>query len=211
MNSNELDTEVVKDFWKDRATFDTNRWTPGEIVEFEINTLTPLAENTNRIADIGSGTGDLSRTLAGTEKTLVAVDFIDSYERVFDQENHTFVVAQATDIPSDLGQFGLILLMGVVTYLSDTEELSTYQQCANLLASGGKLYVKHQCSRGEEFIVNGWSEELASEYSARYPSYDSELNKLHSLFEQVDVVEYPNEFNKWDTSFHVAFICSNPK
>lgn len=211
MSQNQLDTDVVKSFWTERANFSSNRWTSGDLVKYENELLLPLTKTAKRIADIGSGTGDLSRELAGTEKELVAVDFVGKFGSVFDQENHTFIEAPATNLPPDLGKFEVVLLMGVITYLDDSEENNAYAECARLLADNGTLFLKHQCSSSDEFIVNGWSDDLGAAYSARYPSFEAELEKLQQLFGAIEVVKYPEQFNKWDTSFHVAFICSDPK
>ena len=166
--------------------------------------------NDNRklsILDLGSGSGSLSRHLTKPNDTLTAVDFESSFERFFLQEpRYNFIHCEVDKFISPQ-KYDLILLFGVVTYLNLQEEDVTYQNMKSMLSHDGLVVVKNQCSDSEEFIFNGFSKELGTNYSARYPSSFEQRDRLLRQFDQVEILEYPSWSKKYPNSNHVMFIC----
>lgn len=210
MVQDRINADVVRDFWSQKAKSSSNRWTSSAMLDYEIALLEPFANVAESILDLGSGTGDLSRAIVGDKSTLTAVDYIPDFARAFSDSNHEFICSTVSNY-TDSRRFGLILLMGVITCIDIDEEIRTYDNCAELIAANGTLVVKNQCAVEEEIVFNGVSEKLGSEYSARYPNWEEQLGHLSQRFAGVEVVRYPAELNPWPNSFHVAFICKEPR
>jgi trans-aconitate methyltransferase len=206
----QLDQSVARQFWAHKASEGENRWTPEGMLEFEIQLASTAAPHAERILDLGCGFGTLSRRLTPPQGQLVAVDWEPQYRAAFTETNQTFIERRVTEFTS-FSAFDLVLLFGVVTFLSEDEETALYSRIGELLSNRGAALIKNQCSRAEEFSFCGYSESLGAEYSGRYPNAVQQQTRLLSRFHEVDAVEYPQEFNPWPNSFHIAFICRRPR
>ncbi len=67
--------------------------------------------------------------------------------------------------------------------------------------------MKNQCSRGDDLLVDRWSDVFEQRYVGRYPSVEGQRCRLADVFDDVAVLPYPAELNPWPDSHHVAFIC----
>lgn len=206
MSDGGLNRDAIRAFWAERARLPTTRWTPSEMLEFELGLLAPLAASATSVLDLGSGHGELSRLVAGGTRRLVAIDWEPAFARSFDRPNEQFCEALVTEF-STSDRFDLVLLFGVVTSLEVEEENSLYRRMASWLAPRGTAVVKNQCSVGEAFVVDTYSEALTARYSGRYPSEAEQLARIQQNFASVEVVHYPPELNRWENSRHVAFVC----
>jgi len=200
----DVDLEVVREFWASKAQEDDNRWTSVALLEWEkgfVGSLMPPGPV--NILDLGCGHGALSRAICRDGDQLTGVDQEPGFFRSFD--GHRFVVSDAQGFDSD-DRFDLILLFGVITCVDRDSEKAIYDVCRRLVAAGGQVIVKNQCAYADELVVSGFSEALGTEYSGRYPSADSVTTALSARFETVRRVDYPEEFNPWPNTFHAAFI-----
>jgi SAM-dependent methyltransferase len=206
-----MDRQVVREFWRKRAETGNTRWTGEGLLEFDRGLLGPLVGSHARILDLGSGFGELSRSICGPDCTLVAVEQEAAMGVVFaDDPRFTFEIANVVDYePREL--FDVVLLFGVVTHLTEAEEDAVYDVIVTALIDGGVAVVKNQCSDGPEFEVSTFSENLGSAYEGRYPSVEHQGRRLANHFESVDVVSYPAEFTMHPDSSHVAFVCRGPR
>jgi len=204
-----LDNELIREFWCKRAGLEDNRWTPKRYLTFEIEKVQQFLNNGRKLSilDLGSGSGTLSRYLTKPNDTLTAVDFESSFARFFLQDTrYNFIHCEVSKFFSPQ-KYDLILLFGVVTHLNLREEDLTYQNMSSMLSHNGLVIVKNQCSDSEEFIFNGFSEALDTDYSARYPSIVEQKNRLQRHFEQVELLEYPSWSKEYPNSTHLMFIC----
>ena len=201
-----LDEEVIRSFWARKAEQASNRWTSQEMMSFELDLVGPLAREGSSILDLGSGHGELSRGISGEGNRLVAVDWEQRFASSFTSDGQMFVHSRVNEFEA-IESFDLVLLFGVVTCLPLAAEIKTYSIAASALAKSGTLVVKNQCAHEEEFAVNLFSQALGERYSARYPAFQSQLDRLSDLFGQVDVIKYPQQFNQWENTYHVAFVC----
>jgi 2-polyprenyl-3-methyl-5-hydroxy-6-metoxy-1,4-benzoquinol methylase len=204
-----LRKDVILEFWKNQSKKTTNRWTGTALLDFESNYLKERRKQFSgvvNILDLGSGAGELSRTIQQNDDFLTAVDYEEGFRRFFLQRDlQTFVTSDVLKFESE-SEFDFILLYGLVTHLTANEELEVYRIIHRHLAPDGLAIIKNQVSRSDELVINSYSNELKSEYSARYPSViEQELN-LKSLFGNVEILEYPKEFNKFINTFNVAFF-----
>jgi len=198
--------------WRDRAILGKSRWTPDELLKWELVTLSEFASVGGKILDLGSGDGTLSRALAAEwDAQLEAVDSTAEFSRFFDsQANQQFTKCDVRAYEFQKGQADLVLLLGVVNYLSGVEEIQLLKRIAPSLNLLGTLVVKHQCAFDQELNVNGYSKELGMIYEARYPSIDQQTLVLTEFFNSVQLIEYPSIFQTHSNSHHFMFICRFP-
>lgn len=207
---NSLDKTAIDAFWTEKSKEPTNRWSGNDMLEFEKDLLSKFAANAKTIIDLGSGHGELSRSILPIDAKLIAVDYIDNYKNSFTQNNQEFICSSVLNF-STLIKADLSFLFGVITYLSLDEEVMVYEKLASFTSHEGWIVIKNQCSYDLEIIHNGFSDDLGCEYSSRYPAYTEQINRLNNQFEVVNPVLYPNHFNKWANTFHVAFFCQKKK
>jgi cyclopropane fatty-acyl-phospholipid synthase-like methyltransferase len=204
-----IDNELVQEFWRKRAELEDNRWTPMPYLEFEIEKVQEFLSDDKELSilDLGSGSGSLSRHLTKQNDILTAVDFESSFERFFLQDPRYNFIHCEVDKFISLQKYDLILLFGVVTHLNVQAEDVTYKNIKAMLNHDGLVVVKNQCSVSEEFIFNGFSKELDTNYSARYPNSFEQRDRLLTQFDQVEILEYPSWSKKYPNSAHFMFIC----
>jgi 2-polyprenyl-3-methyl-5-hydroxy-6-metoxy-1,4-benzoquinol methylase len=201
-----MEKEIIQHFWAQRASTGQTRWTNSSFLEYELETLRNFELYNTRILDLGSGFGELSRQLCGPNGVLYAVDAEITFSELFNQQNYYFKVADVTEFRSTK-TFDLILLFGVVTYLTLFEENTVYSNIASMKDPSGVVVVKNQCSIDKEFIYDGFSAELGCRYVGRYPSIGDQFVRLKEHFASVEVRPYPATFKIHETSEHVMFVC----
>jgi 2-polyprenyl-3-methyl-5-hydroxy-6-metoxy-1,4-benzoquinol methylase len=205
----ELKKDVIRSFWRNQSRKTSNRWTSDAVLDFETNYLSEMVsefKNTINILDLGSGAGELSKSIQKPDDFLTAVDYEENFSRFFEKhDNQIFQATELTEFESQ-ERFDFILLFGVVTHLTQEEELKVYRVIHEHLASNGVAIIKHQVSSTDEIIINTYSNELESQYSARYPSHKEQVTELRRLFGNVEILEYPQKFNKFEDTFHAAYF-----
>jgi 2-polyprenyl-3-methyl-5-hydroxy-6-metoxy-1,4-benzoquinol methylase len=205
----ELKKEVIKSFWRNQSRKASNRWTSDAVLDFETSYLMEKRnqlKNTVNILDLGSGAGELSKSIQKPGDFLTAVDYEENFSRFFEKrDNQTFQATDLTEFESQ-ERFDLILLFGVVNYLTKEEESKVYRVIHEHLASIGVAIIKHQVSYTDEIIINTYSNELESQYSARYPSHKEQVTELKTLFGNVEILEYNQKFNKFEDTFQAAYF-----
>jgi SAM-dependent methyltransferase len=205
-----MDKVVIRDFWRAKAKERTTRWTGESILEFDRWLVGPRVAAGARVLDLGSGFGELSRSVIPPDGTLVAVDAEPEMASGFEgDQRFRFVVGDVvTYRPSET--VDVVLLFGVVTHLTPTEEEAVYDNIRDCLAPAGLAIVKNQCSDGESFMVDAMSEQLGVRYVGRYPSIDEQRRRLDERFADVETITYPAHLKMHGNSSHVAFVCSGP-
>lgn len=205
---NKLNKAIINEFWHRTSLKDSNRWTSSNILDFEYTYLAEIIGNFKSmdILDLGCGSGDLSRRIMKKEDTLVAVDYISNYARFYNEEDNQYFKTQDLLEFSTKKQFDLILLFGVVTYLELTEETEMYKKIKLLLRKGGLAVIKNQVSLTQELVVNEYSTNLEFDYSARYPSLESQTKIINQIFGNCRVLTYPEQFNTFKNTIHVSYV-----
>lgn len=199
----EINEAVVRDFWARKARGSDNRWTSPEMFAWEVDLLRPLLPHRPAsILDLGCGFGGLARQVRRPADRLVGVDQEAEYAWSFTATEEEFVLGPAQDFRSD-ERFDLVLLFGVVTYASPRVERALYEVCRR---QGRVAVIKNQCALGPEKVINEYSQDLSSEYSARYPNCNEQLTSIRQYFREVEVVVYPQRFQRWPDTSHTAFI-----
>lgn len=204
-----MDKAVIDAFWKKRAAEGKGRWTDDALLRYELGWLARYAFPRARILDLGSGPGELSSRLMPANGELTLVEkYPDFLKQAPVAPNIQHVCCDVLDFDTPV-RYDLILIFGVVTHLSENEEKLIYRKAEKLLAPGGILIVKNQVSNGEEKLVSGYSASLQQDYCGRYPSLERQCGQLREIFKHVDVIRYPDHFNPWPDTKHVAFVCKH--
>jgi 2-polyprenyl-3-methyl-5-hydroxy-6-metoxy-1,4-benzoquinol methylase len=203
-----MNKSVIDAFWRKRSAAGATRWSDKALLEYETGWLTPLVpENEACILDLGSGPGELSSRLL---RPGVSLTLVDKYPNFLKHAptgpgiQHICCDIVAFNYPQD---YDLILLFGVVTHLTAEEESSIYLSAAQHLKPAGILVVKNQVSIGAEKVTSGFSAALQQEYYGRYPALQLQAALLESRGLAVSIKSYPDHFNPWPDTRHVAFIC----
>ncbi len=208
-----LDKARIDSFWQERtrvadARIATNYRDDGRLqLDYALARSHITAES--RVLDLGAGTCTLSALLESEVASVLAVDkYQDFLKHAPKTKKFSTQCADVTEFRSS-DTFDLILLFGVVNFLTVDEETELYQRCLAMLDSGGTFIVKNQCSVSEELVVDKFSEELNSHYHARYPAFQRQYEQLSRLFSVTAVDIYPPEINRWEDTHFYAFVCSH--
>jgi len=201
-----LDKKVVRKFWENYSKKKDNRvgFTSATMYEWELSEVSRIIPHVGYLLDLGSGHGNLSRKLINEKSHLLAVDWMEEYKASFCRPNESFICSPLESFETKI-RFDHVLLFGVITHLNKSEEINIYKKIAKFLKPNGCAIVKNQCSIDKEFFINGYSEKLNSDYSARYPSIVDQQKRLEKYFSKVRIIKYPLEYNYWENSCHIMF------
>jgi ubiquinone/menaquinone biosynthesis C-methylase UbiE len=147
--------------WFDRRargyeTGATSRWRdPVQRGTLEALELGP----TDRVLDVGCGTGAASRTAAGTAASVVGVDLAPKMIRqarslAGDEPNLRFEVADAERLPFDDGSFSAVLCSNSLHHHPDPPR--SLAEMARVLAPGGRVAVGDACSDLRAARIADW-------------------------------------------------------
>ncbi|UCV29292.1 class I SAM-dependent methyltransferase [Ferribacterium limneticum] len=204
-----MDKNIIDIFWKKRSAEGKGRWTDENLLGYELSWISEHAPPNAQILDLGSGPGELSCSLLPTNGKLTLVDKYPDFLKLAPiAPNIRKLCCDVLEF-DDTERYDLILIFGVVTHLTEKEETQTYQKAVKLLSRNGTLIVKNQVSSGEEKTVSGYSPSLKQDYCGRYPGLEQQGQRLNRVFSDVKIIHYPEQFNPWPDTRHVAFVCKN--
>lgn len=207
-----MDKRKVDDFWSARTRIEDPRIATNYRIDdrlaLDIALVSKYVEDDCRILDLGAGTCTLACSFLDRSGVVVAVD---KYREFLDNAPaHPKLQRVCSDIVdfTSAEKFDVILLFGVVNFLSPEEEARVYRRCAEMVSPGGYVLVKNQCGLAADVVVDTYSDELSSHYHARYPSVESQTGRLRELFDVSVEDIYPPALNRWENTHFFAFICS---
>ncbi|GGG72245.1 class I SAM-dependent methyltransferase [Paenibacillus radicis (ex Gao et al. 2016)] len=180
-----------------------------DFTTFDVELMKRFADQNKVLLDLGSGTGLLINHLADDFQKIIAVEkypefskFINSHRNVeiINEDLLDFDTAESVDIVS---------LFGVMSCFNREEAKLIYSRIGKILPQEGTLIVKNQMGIKEDVVINGWSDELQTNYFAEYRTVDSEIALLNNLgFQKIERVDiYPPQYNRWDNTHFYALIC----
>jgi SAM-dependent methyltransferase len=194
--------KTAEEFWNNRALMEESRWTTNNFLEFEKTLLQSfLPSEPVTILDLGCGSGKLSKSVKRPHDKLIAVDKQLNFKRFFDAQNTKFVECDVIDYKLDT-QVDFILLFGVINYLTNKDIIELFNAILNFPNPKFQLIIKSQFALEKEYEFDKFSDELNFRYSARYPHLDSFLNTLSILGKDIDIIDYPSEFQQRDNFSH---------
>jgi len=203
-----FDADFVQNFWRRRAATGATRWTMDEFFVFERQFLLSHISQGDSLLDLGSGFGELSRSICPDNGNLTAVDLMLEYSSAFEDDSRFDFVQSSVDTFNPTTTFDVVLLFGVVTHLTLEQEQRTYEVIRSALAQGGTAFIKNQCSDDSDLWVDTYSEALQCDYQARYPSIATQHGLLRETFRLVETITYPPNLKIHQNTTHILFVCS---
>ncbi len=200
-------TEMAKTITNPKATRNNAK----DFSEYDIKLLRRIANKDKTLLDLGSGTGLLINHLYHDFKQITAVEKYPDFSKFINKSPNIKII---TDDLLNLGdldniKYDIVSLFGVMNYLDSAESQAIYIKAYGYLKEGGILVVKNQMGIEQDVIINGYSEELKTNYYSEYRQVDKEVALLNKVgftnIEKIDI--YPPEYNRWDNTHFYAFIC----
>lgn len=179
--------------------------------KYDIQLMKTLADKNKTLLDLGSGTGLLINYLIDDFKSITAVEKYPEFSRFIIRTDKIKLINEdllKLQIPEN-EKYDIVSLFGVMNYFDLKEATILYKKIKSFLKKGGILVVKNQMGIKEDIIVNGYSEELQTNYYSEYRHIDKEINLLKDIgFVNDKIIDiYPPEFNRWDNTHFYALIC----
>lgn len=209
-----MDKRKIDEFWSTRTTVSdprlaTNYRDDGRLA-FDVALVNQYLSRTSRILDLGAGTCTMSHALLGHDRKIDAVEKFGAFLKKAPDNPNLNKIESDIVVFEPSNKYDVILIFGVINFLTRDEEASLYKRCAASLNPGGTLIVKNQCGIHVEKIVDTFSNELSASYHARYPSVADQKHLLQTCF-SVEVVDiYPDPLNRWTDTHFYAFVCKQP-
>lgn len=207
MNSNKS-----KAYWQKMADSissqnETTNKRNNEYLKTDIAFVKSHLNQNDDLLDIGAGSGLVTNELINSVKTIIAVEtfegltqFIHKDILVINAELPTFKIRK---------EFDKIICTGVTHFFTKFDVEKIYENMFKMLKPGGKLVLRSHCGLKETVVINGYSEELSSEYFTEYRKLEEEVELIKSKgFTRVDVIdEVADELNVWENTRHYYFVC----
>jgi SAM-dependent methyltransferase len=177
--------------------------------DLEIEFLKDYLKETNDILDLGSGSGLIVNKLVDYVSSIIAVEKFESFTK--------FIVddPKITVINSDLigfkirRQFDAVLLFGVAQSFYKDDIIAIYKNIYNMIKPSGLFIIRIHCGLEEDILVDGFSEELQTNYFAHFRQIDSEIKLLEEIgFKNIKKFDiFPDSLNVWENSRHFLLVC----
>jgi cyclopropane fatty-acyl-phospholipid synthase-like methyltransferase len=174
-------------------------------VSFIANYLKPEDE----VLDIGSGSGLITNKLIDKVSHITTVEKFTGFTK-FIVEHPNMLVINADILGFKMRkQFDAVLCLGVAQYFKKQDALDMYYSLFEMTKPGGVLIVRMHCGLEKDKIVNGYSEELQTNYFAEYRYVNTEVEALKSVgFDTVEKHDIlPDTLNVWPDTRHFIFVC----
>ena len=177
--------------------------------DLEVEFISKYLQTTDELLDLGSGSGLITNKLIEKVATIVAVEKFEGFTR-FIKDDPKVLVINADILGFKIRKsFDAILCLGVAQYFKRPDALSIYKNCFQMLKEKGVFIVRMHCGLEKDKIVNGFSEELQTEYFAEYRQVGSEIKLLNDAgFKNVTKYDIlPDSLNVWEDTRHFIFVC----
>ena len=166
------------------------------------------ADENSTVLDIASGTGITVNKYYNKVKKVVALEKFKNFSDFIVKDPKIEIINIDMFDFNTNEKFDIITLFGIMHYVSTDEAIIIYKKFKKFLKPQGKLLVKQQFGVNEDVIINGYSEELKSDYYSEYRHIDKEVEILNKIgFKNVEVHDiYPPEANRWDNTHFWAIV-----
>lgn len=176
--------------------------------DIEVEFYRKHLSSSTELLDIGSGSGLIINKLHEEVKSVTAVEKYEGFSR-FIADVPNMLVINADLLGFKIRKtFDAVLCTGVAQCFPKKDMISIYHNMFDMLKVGGVFISRMHCGLEEDIIVNGYSEELGTDYFAEYRQVDRERALLGEVgFSNVEVFDIlPDSLNVWDNSRHFIFV-----
>lgn len=160
------------------------------------------------IVDIGSGSGLIINKLYNNVNSIIAIEKFEGFSKyIVDSPNVLVINADLKDFKIRK-QFDGVLCTGVSQCFSLEEMIPIYKNMFAMLKEGGTFIMRMHCGLQEDVIIDGYSDELQTNYFASYRKLDSEIKTLKSTgFKEIQTFDiFPDTLNVWENTRHFMFV-----
>lgn len=176
--------------------------------DLEIEFLKRYLKADDDVLDVGSGSGLIINKLYPFVKQITAVEKFEGFTRfIFDVPNMLVINADILGFKMRK-QFDAVLLFGVTQCFSKEEACMLYKAAFDMTKPGGLIIVRTHCGLEVDKTIDGFSQELGTEYFAQYRQVDQEMKLMESVgyqnIEKHDV--FPDTLNVWPDTRHFIFV-----
>jgi len=177
--------------------------------EYDIGLMKKLSGKEKRLLDLGSGTGLLINHLHEEFEQIVAVERYEAFSKFIEaRDNLRIINEDLLEVELEESFYDIVSLFGVMNYFNPDEAKKIYQKAYAALKPGGMIVVKNQFGLKEDVVVEGYSQELQTDYFSHYRQVDSEMELLKKRgfrdIEKIDI--YPAKYNRWDNTHFFALV-----
>ncbi len=160
------------------------------------------------ILDLASGSGLIINKIFEKVKHITAIEAFEQFSRFIKKNKSITIVNQDIMLFDSKFKFDLVTMFGVVQYFNESEIIRIYNKYQENLKEKGKLIIKNQFGVKEDVIVNGYSDELKTNYYSEYRHIDKEVRLLESVgFKHTEIFDiYPPECNRWENTHFYAIV-----
>lgn len=161
------------------------------------------------LLDLGSGSGQTVNKLLSDVKHITAVELFDEFSQFITKSENLVLVKEdiASFMPTE-NYYDIITMFGLIQYFNATESIKLYEKCFRSLKKNGIMIIKHQFGLTEDVTIDGFSEELQSNYFSQYRTIPNEVKILESIgmsnCTHHDI--YPPEANRWKNTHFFAIV-----
>jgi SAM-dependent methyltransferase len=177
--------------------------------DIEIPFLLDFVKQADDVLDIGSGSGLIINKLVDHVKQITAVEKFEGFTKFILNTEKIFVIHADLRGFKLRKQFDVVLSFGVAQCFAEKEAYEIYKNCFDMVKPGGKMIVRVHCALEEDKTVDGFSEELQTNYFAQYRNVEKEMSYLKNLgFNSVEKFDiFSDELNVWKDTRHFIFVC----
>ncbi len=159
------------------------------------------------IIDIGSGSGLVVNNLIDSVNSIIAVETFEGLTKFIHKD--IFVINAALQGFRIRKEFDAVVCTGVSHFFNEKDIINIYSNIFKMLKKDHNLIMRSHLGINEKVVVDGYSEELKSDYFTEYRQLDDEIELLKNIgFSDVKIFdEVSEELNVWKNTRHYYLVC----
>ena len=176
---------------------------------YDIAFMKKYASSKKTLLDLGSGTGLLINYLIDDFAKIIAVEKYSKFSDFITKCSKIQILNQdLLELNIENSIADIVSLFGVMNYFNVKEATIIYKKSFNSLKEDGLLIIKNQMGIYEDVTVNGFSDELQTNYYSNYRYINKEIKLVESLgftfIQKINI--YPKEYNRWENTHFYALV-----
>lgn len=177
--------------------------------QYDIAFVQRYADKKYSLLDLGSGTGLLINSLTEHFAGILAVEKYPEFSKFIKAADNVRVINSDLLTFAETERFDRISIFGVMNFFNAKEAKAIYQKARHWMKPDGLMLVKHQMGCDGDVTVDGYSQELDTNYYSEYRWLKNEIKLINQAgFDVIETVDiYPPEFNRWKNTHFYALVC----